>query len=197
MKSGRHLGRSLRRWGEKGCPSVSYGQQEKTAGWEFTLACRFTAQFDLANAKHDSTELGLLLCAVGRKPFPYTTLSGSLISYGYSSPLSVFIPEIWKQGRSWPKGEMLWGNQINPSGFPDRRVFHGTLTCSQGKTTVMPGSQGSSNALALLHASVELITALLRAWTHSRLSLPRERDTLPFHVSMLFIYILYMCVDNI
>lgn len=43
------------------------------------------------------------------------------------------------------------------------RVFQGTLTCSGGTTTVTAGSQGSSDALAMLHAPVERMAALLEA----------------------------------
>lgn len=56
----------------------------------------------------------------------------SLISSGDSSPLSVPVLKFGKQGRRWLKGKMLWGNEINPRGFPDIRVFQGTLTCSRG-----------------------------------------------------------------
>lgn len=72
-----------------------------------------------------------------------------------------------KQGRRWLKGKTLWGNEINPRGFPAIRVFQGTVTSSRGRSTVTPGSQGSRDAGVMFHAPLEPTAALPGAWARS------------------------------
>mgnify|MGYP001853082632 CR=1 FL=1 len=109
--------------------------------------------------------------------------------------------EFGKQGHRWLKRKRLKGNEINPRGLPDRKVFQGTLTCSQGKAIVTRGSQDWSDAFPLLHASVQGSVVLLRGCV---CSIPASALTTPLsrkkegEIAFLCIYaLLHACVDNI